>query len=156
MFQDPLTTSSRRRIAPPRRSNTFAEVGKGGSSDREALPRGRGDRVELLRGRIDTFEGEGQPAIARQILEALQVVIEKAAALISVGIDCIFQMPRGKIGRAGAEHGALTDKNLLASLSTYVHAAQLQAELGRTASQDKDLSAGIGMQRLALERATVE
>jgi hypothetical protein len=66
-----------------------------------------------------------------------------------VGIAGALEAAGGELRRAGAEHCALGDQQLLAPLAAEVGAAQLDAELGRAAGQDENLGAGVAVQRLA-------
>jgi hypothetical protein len=118
--------------------------------------RGRCERVELRGGGVEAVEGELPAGGGGEVLEALQVVIEEAAAAVDVGVVGGVEAAGRELGRAGAKHGALGDQLLLAALAAEVGGAQLDPELGRAAGQDEDAGPGVEVQRLAAEGAGVE
>ena len=84
------------------------------------------------------------------------MVVEQAAALVGVSVARGLEAAGRELGRAGAEHGALGDEQLVAALAGEVGGAQLDAELGRAAGQDEDVGAGVEVEGLAGEGTAVD
>jgi len=86
-----------RRIVPiarlPRHAPSLS-TGRDGaeqSPGSSALRREGRERVELGRGGVESLEGEIPAALAGEVLEAAEVVIEQAAALVRVGLGLVIE-----------------------------------------------------------------
>ncbi len=91
-----------------------------------------------------------------KVLEALEVVVENAAALMDKSALRVFEPTGFEIGRGVAAHRALRDEDLVAVLAGHIRAAQLKTQVRRAAGQDKRGGSGVAVQRLAAYRTVAE
>lgn len=96
------------------------------------------------------------PGRDRQLLEALEVVVEEVPAFFQDTRLGLFKQPRGKLCGFAREDCALGDKDLIAALAPDEGAPELESGLGPAARKDEDARAGARAKGLAADRVAID
>ncbi len=115
-----------------------------------------GERVELGGRVVDALDRQLEAGSLRQILEALEVVVEEMAAKVDEGLGGLGEGAGVELRVTGTDDRALGDQHLISPLAGEVGAPQLKPQLGRAAGQDQDRGAGVTVESLAIDGAAVD